>query len=307
MSIEADIEAIYKATKGLGTREKDLIAVLMQRNKTQLQQLREAYPKVHKNDLVKLIQSETSGNLERVLCAGLWTDAELRCHLIHDGCTGPGTDEQALIDCLMTAYPSQIKAVREVWSHLYKIMSFDTRIKFETGGNLQDVFDSAMSPTRPESGVDHSKMVDDIETFYRATEGKVGTDEAALARLIATRSRDHLMALSEAYKARSPKKLSAFEVIQKETSGNLERALCAAFMPPAYWYAWRLHMSMKGLGTDEKALIRSIFLAHPQEIKAIAGVLQSAFKEDIIKRVKSELSGNLENAVVTYLQFHLSH
>lgn len=305
-SVEDDVKAIHNATKGVGTKEKELIAVIMPRTKTHLQQVREAYPKEFKTDLIKLIQSETSGNLETVMCAGLWTDAELRAHLIHDGCVGAGTDEMALIDCLMTATPKQIAAVREVWSRLYTI-SFDTRIRFETGGHLQDVLDSAMSPLRPESGVDNSKMTDDLETFYRATEGRAGTDEGALAKLIATRSRDHLIALSQAYAARSPQHRTAFEVIQKETSGNLERALSAAFMPPAFWYAGRLHISMKGVGTNEKALIRSIFLAQPSEIKHIAAALKAAFKEDMVSRVKSELSGNLERAVVTYLEFHLAN
>lgn len=85
-------------------------------------------------DLVKLVQSECSGNLQRVLTAGLFTDAELRAHLIHDGCSGPGTDEDTLIDCIMTAYPSQIVACRKEWDQHFKIMSFDTRVKFETGG-----------------------------------------------------------------------------------------------------------------------------------------------------------------------------
>ncbi len=84
-----------------------------------------------------------------------------------------------------------------------------------------------MSPVRPEAGVDAQKMVDDMEVFYQATEGKVGTDEKAICRLIATRSRDHLLALNEAYKARSPKHLSAVQVIIKETSGNL--GACVSF------------------------------------------------------------------------------
>lgn len=82
-----------------------------------------------------------------------------------------------------------------------------------------------MNPLRPEVGVDAGKMVDDLEVFYQATEGKVGTDEAAICRLIATRSRDHLLALNEAYKGRSPKHLNAVQVIIKETSGNLGMAV----------------------------------------------------------------------------------
>ncbi len=85
---------------------------------------------------MKLVESETTGNLERVLTAGLFTDAELRAHLIHDGCSGPGTDEDTLIDCIMTAYPSQIVGLRREWDHRYKIIGFDNRVKLETGGMM---------------------------------------------------------------------------------------------------------------------------------------------------------------------------
>ena len=244
----------------------------------ELIRVREEYPKHHKDNLVALVQKETSGNLERVLVACLWTDAENRVRFIHDAVKGAGTDEGALIDVLCTALPSQIRTMKEVWHHHYPLIKMESRLKCEVSGNFQEVIEAVLDKDRPEGGVDAAHMAEDIEAFYKATEGKVGTDEKALAKLVKHRSREHLWAFNEAYKQRSKKGKSAVEVIQAETSGYLERALCAAFMQPAAWYARAIHLSMKGMGTDEHALIRNVFLPFPFELKMAAGVMANFFK-----------------------------
>ncbi len=293
--------------QGIGTDEKALISVICERPKDYLQFLRSEYPKHKKDDLVKLVEKETSGNLERCLVAALWTDAENRARFLHDAVKGAGTDEGALIDCLCTALPSQIRAVKEVWHHRYSGVKFESRIKCEVSGNFQDVLEAVMDSGRPESGVDVSKMEHDLEDFYKATEGKIGTDEKALAKIVKHRSREHLWALNDAYKHKSKKGRNAIEVIQAETSGNLERALCAVFMQPASWYARAIHLSMKGAGTDEHALIRNVFLPFPFELKMAHGIISQFYKEDLIKRVKSELSGDFERAIISYIDFTLRH
>jgi hypothetical protein len=313
----------FLSSQGIGTDEKAVISVICERPKDYLQFLRQEYPKHHKTDLVHLIEKETSGNLERVLVACLWTDAENRARFLHDAVKGAGTDETALIDCLCTALPSQIRAVKEAWHHRYPLIKMETRVKSEVSGHFQEVLEAVMHDKRPESGVDAAHMEEDLEHFYKATEGKIGTDEKALAKIIKHRSREHLWALNEAYKHRSKKGRSAVEVIQAETSGHLERALCAAFLQPAAWYARAIHLSMKGAGTDEHALIRNVFLPMPFELKMARDILSTFYKasgfvfeslakpvllqEDLVKRVKSELSGDFERAMIAYIEFTLSH
>jgi uncharacterized protein (UPF0335 family) len=253
MSVEEDIQTIYKACKGIGTNEKKLISVICERPKEALQFLRQEYPKHHKDDLVKLVQKETSGNFERCLVAALWTDAENRARFLRDAVKGAGTDEGALIDVLCTALPSQIRATKEAWKHMYEHEEkFEKRVKSEVSGDFENVLKAVMSDKRPEAGIDAANMAADIEEFYQATEGKLGTDEKVLTNLIKHRSREHLWAFDQEYKKRSKKGRSATEVIIKETSGDFEKALCACFMTPAAWYARRIYQSMKGAGTREK-------------------------------------------------------
>ncbi len=72
---------------------------------------------------------------------------------------------------------------------------------------------------RPASGVDQSAVAGDLETLFKATENRLGTDEQAVINLVATRSKDHLVHLNKAYATRSPSKKIFTEVIKIETMG----------------------------------------------------------------------------------------
>ena len=222
-----------------------------------------------------------------------------------DAVKGAGTDEDALIEVLCTALPSQIHTIKAAWNELFSDHSWEKRVKSEVSGDFEMVLKAVMSDDRPEAGVLGDKMAKDIEKFFAATEGKLGTDEKVLCKLVKKRSREHLWALNEAFRARSKKGRSAFEVIVAETSGDLEKALCAAFTPPAHWYAYRMHTAMKGAGTNERALIRNVFLPQPFELKMANDTLSHLYKEDLTKRIKSETSGDFERALVAYVKFIL--
>lgn len=47
----------------------------------------------------------------------------------------------------------------------------------DTSGKLQGVLDAVLNCTRPASGVDINSVEQDLEILFRATEGKIGTDE----------------------------------------------------------------------------------------------------------------------------------
>eukprot|EP01133_Synstelium_polycarpum_P016145 gene16145-19212_t len=58
---------------------------------------------------------------------------------------------------------------------------------------------------------------------------------------------------------------------------------------------------MKGIGTDESALIKVIANRCWEEKKAIIHEFNAKFGKDLIKEIKSEVSGNLENALIALM------
>jgi annexin A7/11 len=299
--IDADCAALDAAFKGAGTKEAQLIAVLCTKPKSYIQEVRNVYNHSHTVDLLSKIQLETSGRFQTVLEAMLVTETELRAIHIHKAVAGVGTDEMALIDLIITMDNATVRATKAAYKQHFMI-PLQLRVDLDTSGKFQGVLDAILNEKRPD-GVQREHVEQDLETLFKATEGKLGTDEKAILNLIASRSPEHLQHLNAAYANRSPKHKTFAEEIQLEISGVfwVQKAFVAAFLGPASWHAWRLHMEMKGLGTDEKALMRSILVPSPAELRAAARILHDIYHEDLAARVNSELWGDAKRALVAYV------
>ena len=64
---EYDATCLYKAMKGLGTDESVLIEIIGTRVNWQIKQIKEAFTKLYKKDLIKWVDSETSGSFKKLL------------------------------------------------------------------------------------------------------------------------------------------------------------------------------------------------------------------------------------------------
>jgi hypothetical protein len=112
---------------------------------------------------------------------------------------------------------------------------------FRLAGKFQKVLDAILNETRPHGGVQQDLVETDLEILFKATEGKVGTDEVRRERcfgldlfeqsvkdqiinMIATRSPDHLMHLNKAYKNRSKKGKTFVEELK--VSGDCFFVVC---------------------------------------------------------------------------------
>merc|ERR1711916_303328 len=197
----------------------------------------------------------------------------------------------------MGATPLAIRKTEEVYNEMFTI-HMRTRVKLETSSDLQAVIEACMSNTRPESGIMQDQMEADMEKFYAATEGKLGTDENALATIITSRSREHCEMLNKRYSERSPKGRTCWEVIERETSGDHQHALLVNFAAPGEWFAYRIHEALKGLGTDEEPLLRTVFLATQEELRLAEEMMERRYNENLVKRISMEVSGILDDLLV---------
>ena len=73
-----------------------------------------------------------------------------------------------------------------------------------------------------------------------------------------------------------------------------------------YAYASALRKAMKGLGTDEKAIIQIIANRTNRERMAMIDSFKRQFNRDLIKDLKSELHGHFEDAVLALFQDPIS-
>jgi len=115
------------------------------------------------------------------------------------------------------------------------------------------------------------------------------------------RSFTHVAAISHQYEKISKKTLIA--AIQSEMSGDLEKGLVAivsfARDPAAFW-AEKLRNTMKGLGTDDKKLIRIMVTRSEIDMASIRDVFGDRYGKGktLLDWIKSDTSGDYENILV---------
>lgn len=289
--------------KGIGTRDAQLIAIVAGRERVYMQDVRAEFLKQFKKDLVKEIASETSFSYKEVATSLCLTEAEYRAHAVFEACKGAGTNDDVLIDAIVTCTTQQqIHDLKAAFKTNYK-KDIESVVKGDTSGYYQKFLLAHLEGRRPDRGVDQPAVNADLDDLYRAGEGKIGTNEDAWIKLITSRSNEHCVHLNRAYIPKSKGGKHTFkEIIASETSGNLAVALQCAFTDPVEWFARRIIQATQGAGTKDALLISSLLLPSQIQVQHIVAKLKNEMKTDLIALIKKETSGNYESVLVHHVE-----
>jgi hypothetical protein len=104
--------------------------------------------------------------------------------------TGVGTYEYGLIDVICQTTNAELAQIKAMYPGLEK------EVEKETSGNYRKVLLELLKCRRDESMVVNEREAEaDADTFYRAGEKKLGTDDSTFIKIITSRSLAHLAAM----------------------------------------------------------------------------------------------------------------
>jgi len=134
----------------------------------------------------------------------------------------------------------------------------------------------------------------DAEDLYKAGEGRLGTDEKAFMTILCHLPDYHLRQVFDYYEKKYDHTVE--KAVKKEFSGDIEKnllKLVASIRNRAEYIADLFEKSMKGLGTDDKRLIR-LAVRHraPYVIGPIKQAYQAKYGKSLAKRIKGDTSGD---------------
>uniref|UniRef100_A0A8C2PX38 Annexin n=1 Tax=Cyprinus carpio TaxID=7962 RepID=A0A8C2PX38_CYPCA len=241
----SDAKALRKAMKGFGTDEDTIIDIVTHRSNAQRQEIRRIFKSLLGRDLMADLKSELSKNLERLILGLMMSPAEFDAKMMKKAMEGAGTDEHSLIEILVTRSNQEIQemlnnALSGRWRHLSRL-------------NI----DKALS--REEGPADMARALEDAQVSELADACNSESDdmEDKFMSILCTRSFPHLRRVFQEFVRCSNKDIE--QIIKKEMSGDFKNAMFAIVRSvknqPSY-FADRLYKAMKGLGTDDRALIR---------------------------------------------------
>jgi annexin A7/11 len=199
----ADADGLRKAMKGFGTDEKALIHILANKDPYQMAMIRQVYNQRHRRTLETDVASETSGHFEDGLLAIIRGPLQQDVYLLHHAMSGIGTKESVLNDVLLARSNADMAAIKRAYQATYhqpleNVVRGDLSIKTERhfmmvlAGNRAE--DSA--PVIPQ------QIDQDVLELYKATEGKVGTDELLVCSILSSRNDAQIRAIAHAYEAK---------------------------------------------------------------------------------------------------------
>jgi annexin A7/11 len=295
---EADADLLRKAMKGFGTDEKTLIRILADKDPIQINAIKTAYHARHKRHLLQDVQGETSGWLEEGLCAIIRGPLQQDVVYLRQGTEGPGTKEKILNDVLLGRSNADMQAIKAEFQKTYRT-SLESVIKGELSMKTERHFLMVLAANRAEESapVIPQQVDQDVMDIYRATEGKVGTDELLVCSILSQRSDRQIGAIAHTYKQKFTRDLET--VIKKEFSGHMELALLHQLRTGtdrAMRDALLLEDAMAGMGTEDRLLVNRVVRMHwdRNHMMQVKGAYQHHFHKSVTSRIRGETSGDYE-------------
>ncbi|PHH86962.1 hypothetical protein CDD83_9492 [Cordyceps sp. RAO-2017] len=291
-----DAQALRGAMKGFGTNEKTLIQVLANKDPLQIEVLRNSFDHSFKRSLVKDLKSETSGWFEKGLVQLARGPLLADVHELYEAMAGPGTKEVVLNDILLSRSNADMKAIKSAYQQTFR-KSLENDVKGELSMKTERHFLMVLAANRAEEAapVIPQQVDDDVLQLYKATEGRMGTDELLVCSILTQRNDNQIRAIAHAYKQRFNRDLE--KVVKSEFSGHMQDALLFQLRNAVDKYmhaATLLEASMAGLGTKDHLLVARVVRYHWDRttLANVKGAYQQKYGRSLASRIKGETSGD---------------
>jgi len=291
--------------KGFGTDEKALIRHLADKDPLQINVIRQAYNQRFGRHMLNDVQGEVSGWFEEGLCAIIRGPLQQDVVLLHSAMDGPGTKEKVLNDVLLGRSNADLRAIKDLYKKTYHT-SLESDIKADLSMKTERHFLMVLAANRIEetAPVNPQQIDTDVMELYKATEGKVGTDELLVCNILSQRSDAQIRAIAHTYKQKFTRDLET--VIKKEFSGHMELALLQQLRTgtdKAMRDALLLEDAMSGAGTKDHLLVNRVVRVHwdRNHMQQVKGAYQHMFRKSLTSRIRGETSGDYEKLMCACL------
>ncbi|XP_059402363.1 annexin A1-like [Carassius carassius] len=288
-----DAEKLKKAIETKGVDEATIVEVIAKRSNAQRQQIKAAYQQSTGKALAADLKKALKSDFEEVVLALLMTPPEYDAFEMKRAMKGLGTSEAVLNEILGTRSNKEITALKTSYKEVYGEL-LEENIKSEVKGDLETTLLALCKATRSEdSNIDEGLAKSEAKALFEAGENRIGTVCSVLIDILTNRSEAQLCKILQCYAQLSKDGLA--KDLEGELHGSFEDCLMTlvkgAWNKPAY-FAERLHLAMKGLGTNTDTLTRIIvsrseidLLKIMQEYKRMYG---KTLQEDILKETKGD-------------------
>ncbi|KAL5341163.1 hypothetical protein BJX70DRAFT_359760 [Aspergillus crustosus] len=292
--------------KGFGTDEKALIQVLSKLDPLQIAAVRATYSSHIKRDLHSDVKSETSSYLRQGLLAIIDGPLMHDTALAREAVQGIGTKEWLLNDVLLGRSNADLEAIKNSYHRTYK-RQLQKDVEDDLSFKTRTLFNNILRANRHEEGhpIDPRTIEAEAQNIHGASAARVVNNADEVSSLFARSSNAELRALNQAFSTRYHTSLESH--IEKEFSGHMKDAFLHVLrtaLDPALRDAELLEECMKGMGTKDEKLVVRVVRVHwdRQHLENVKRAYHQKYKQDLVKRVRGETSGDYQRMLVAMLE-----
>ena len=297
--MDQDVAALRKAMEGWGTDEAALIKIIANRTNSQRQAIKAKYKATYGRDLVSDLKSECHGKLEDAFVALFTEPIEYDADSLRDAMHGAGTNEDTLIEIIVSRSPQQINAIKECYKKKYS-RDLENDVKKETSGTLQKILITLLQGKRSVNKNPNQAQCQAIaKEIFDAGEAKLGTDESVFNKYFGTLSPHELACVAQHYHKLSGHTI--LDAIDKEMHGDSKKAyrtIVYATLSPSEYFATRVHEAIKGIGTKDRLLMRVLITRDEIDMPTIKQYYKQLYGKDMVTAVKNDISGDYQKLMV---------
>jgi len=224
--VDLDCHQLRTAMKGLGTNEDTLIEILASRSNERINQIKQRYQQLYNKNLIKDVESDTSGLFRKILLALLEANRP----------NNPNPDPQLCNDCAKRMYEAQIHKKENLHDiFIYTLtqksreeLALIAKIYYDWySKTLFEVIESLFSSDAKKAmkAIIYSLLSPSEYFAYRINKALkgLGTNDHLLIRVLVSRDEIDIERIKRYYKQLY--KTTLYDAVKKDTSGDYQTLL----------------------------------------------------------------------------------
>ena len=288
-----------------GKDENYFIDLTLNKTNSERIKLRDDYKAKFGRDLLEDFEKNFKSDFLETLIGVFKSPAEYDADLLYKAMKGIGSDKDIITEVLCFRNPERINQIKEKFQEKYG-KDLVAEIKSETSGDYQKIVLKLLEGDRAQDGkADVEKCSGIADELYKAGEGKIGTDESIFIKYFTSLSPNELLIVCKEYHKKYKKNM--LDVIENEFGGNEKKLLTVmlyALFSPSEFFAKQIMESIKGIGTDDVKLIRSVITRYSIDMKKVKKYFKKMYNKELLDEVKDDVTGSYGKILEALINKH---